>query len=349
MNMPSFAESFEVLCLQAADEGRGPILFGDCLDRARTHARPFLVGKNFPDTYLEFPLKGDPFLDVTFLLGELEPGTRIDSEAVSGVDSVLDWFAEVREKYPRVSVGFELDTKEQQLPPAAIHFQPRQHTDLVVPFFDALGEPERAKLYLDTCKRMPPTWQLSFFGLFRGRPNSPMRICGYLSTEEGERCAQDKNAVRDVFDHVGFSAYDDNMLEQVRLLMASAPVGLDFQFDVYPDGTLGDTFAIDAQFQVEQPQAVRASFADGVASRLIRLFEQWDIVDDRWKLAVDATFARSIPVVRDDGSLDKLAFTVMPQWTKARWRNAVLQPAKLYCLVRASLLEEAMEEKDDRP
>ncbi|MBQ9005934.1 MAG: hypothetical protein IJ092_06125 [Atopobiaceae bacterium] len=342
MREPSLADSFEVLCLQAADQGRGPVLFGDSLARARTLAKPFIVGELFPDVYLEFPLKGDPFLDVTVLYGQVKPGTRIDSEAAAGADVVFDWFSDVRKEHERVSFGFELDTHKEDLPPAAIHFQPRNLTELVEPFCRAIGEPERAKLYVNTCKRMPPEWQLSFFGLFRGRPDSPLRICGYLSKEEGERCAQDKSALVEVFDQVGFSDYDNEMLEQICRLMVSAPKGLDFQFDVYPDGTLGDTFAIDAQFQIERPQAVLESFSSGVASRVINLFEEWGITDDRWQRAVEATFARSIPVERDNGSIGKFAFTLMPQWTKARWRNTVLQPAKLYCLANACMLD-----KDD--
>ena len=76
-----------------------------------------------------------------------------------------------------------------------------------------------------------------------------------------------------------------------------------------------------------------------MASRVITLFEEWGITDDRWKLAVDATFARSIPIPLDDGSVRLLAFTLLPQWTKARWRDGVLQPAKLYCLAKAPYLD----------
>lgn len=335
----TFADSFEVLCLQVADEGRGPVLFGESLGRARTLVKPFLVGEEFPDIYLEFPLKGDPFLDVTVLYGQVTTGTRVASDAAGCANNVFDWFSDVRREHPDVSFGFELDTKEEELPPAAVHFQPRHHVELATTFCNLIGEPKRAELYVDTCRRMLPAWQLSFFGLFRGRPDSPLRVCGYLSKNESERCAHDRDALKAVFDQVGFAAYDNTMLEQVGRLMGSAPKGLDFQFDVYPDGTFGDTFAIDAQFQIEQPRAVHDSFSSGVASRVITLFEEWGITDDRWKLAVDATFARSIPIALDDGSVRLLAFTLMPQWTKARWRDGVLQPAKLYCLAKSTYLD----------
>lgn len=125
MRLLSHADAFEVLCLQAADEGRGDILYGSCLQRARKEGRAFMVGEEFPDVYLEFPLIGEPFLDITVLYGQLEEGTRVVSPVAAGTGATLDWFADVHRQHSDVSFGFELDVKEPQLPAAAIHFQPR--------------------------------------------------------------------------------------------------------------------------------------------------------------------------------------------------------------------------------
>lgn len=307
MKAPSFADAFEVLCLQAADEGRGPILFGDSLARARTAARPFLVGEEFPSVYLEFPLTGDPFLDVTLLYGSLEPGVRIDSEAAAGTGDVLDWFADISRSYESVSCGFELDTKESELPAAAIHFQPRRHMELVRPFCEIVDEPERADLYLGLAERIPKGWPLSFFGMFRGRPSSPLRVCGYLSPQENAACGEDATRLSKVFDAIGFDAYDEPMLAQARELMAASSLTTDFQFDIHADGRLGDTFALDIQFGIEQPHAVKASFDTGIAGTIMRLLERWDAADERWHLAADAAFARSIPVEREDGTIAPLS------------------------------------------
>ena len=46
-----------MLLLQAADEGRGPALFGESLGRAREAVLPFLVREHFPIVYLEHPLE----------------------------------------------------------------------------------------------------------------------------------------------------------------------------------------------------------------------------------------------------------------------------------------------------
>ena len=338
MKEPSFEDAFRVLLLQAADEGRGEVLFGESLGRMPQAACPFMVGETFPSVYLEFPLAGDPFLDVTVLYSKLAPGTRIDHPAAAGTEAMLDWFTGIDGGGLSMCCGFELDVKESELPAAAVHFQPRAHVEHVRPFCEAVGEPERAELYLDLASRMPEGWPLSFFGMFRGRPGSPLRVCGYLDEGEKHACADSPARLARVFDEVGFDAYDDAMLKDVSILMAAVPGSVDFQFDVFPDGSLGDTFAIDAQFGIEQPEAVCANFEDGAAGRAMRFLEQRGAADARWKLAPAAAFARAIPVEREDGSHGKFAFTLMPQWAKARWRSGALQPAKLYLLAHAGFI-----------
>ena len=338
MKTLSHENAYQVLLLQLGDEGRDKVLLGDSAARARVAALPFLVGEEFPNVYLEFPLIGDPFLDVTMLYSNLAPGTRVESEAAADTEALFDWFATIDAKEKNMSFGFELDTHEPELPRAAIHFQPRAHREFVEPFFRAVGEPERAHLYLDLAARMPAGWDLSFFGMFRGRKDSPLRVCGYLSGDSQDSCAADPKKLQEVFDEIGFTAYDDTMLAQASALMAVRKNNCDFQFDVYPDGSLGDIFAIDAQFQIEQPQAVRDSFDNGVASRLFGLLEKWGAADSRWRLAAGSAFARALPIELEDGSAARFSFALMPQWTKARWHNKVLQPSKLYCLANAKVL-----------
>lgn len=338
MTIPTLPQAFEVLCLQAADEGRGEELFGESFARARVVGQPFMVGTSFPDVYFEFPLAGEPFLDFTVLLHELEPGTRIDSPAASGTEAMLDWYATERANESSISCGYELDTKKSELAQAAVHFQPRTHIELVEPFCEVVGEQERAHLYLGLAERMPKGWPLSFFGLFRGRPGSPLRVCGYMDRAEKAACAADPSHLREALDAIGFTSYDPTMVAQVSTLLAATPGGVDFQFDLYDDGSLGNTFAIDAQFAIEQPELVRSSFADGPASQVMGLLEQWGIADERWHLGAQAAFARALPVEKDDGTTGRFAFTLMPQWVKARWTDATLQPSKLYMLGSSGLV-----------
>ena len=338
MRAPSITDGFEVLCLQAADEGRGPVLFGDCLERVRTVVPPFITGDHCPETYLEFPLMGDPFLDVTLLYGQQKEPLHIDSPLAAGTEEMLAWYQQESLRHESITCGFELDTKKPQVPAAAVHFQPRWHMELVEPFFAALGEPERAQLYLDLAARTPKGWELSFFGLFRGRPSSPMRVCGYLDNDVRKAMVEDPRYLAGIFDEVGFAAYDGALLEKASRLAAVVPGQIDFQFDVYPDGHLGDTFAFDLRFGLQRASVVREEFAHGRSARVMEVLQEWGIADERWKLGVDATMTRAIPVELEDGSLGRYAFSIMPMWVKARWSAGVLQPSKFYLQGSAGLL-----------
>ena len=44
MKAPSHADGIQVLLLQAAAGGRGPLLFGDSFERVRAALPPFVVG-----------------------------------------------------------------------------------------------------------------------------------------------------------------------------------------------------------------------------------------------------------------------------------------------------------------
>ena len=340
MKEPSFSDAFQVLVLQAADDGREKTLFGESAQRARNVVPPFLVGEKFPSTYLEFPLIGSPFMDVTLLYDSIAPGTRINSDAAAGTEAMLDWYASVEGADDNICCGFELDTKEESLPQAAVHFQPRKRKDLVEPFCAAVGEPAYADLYLNQNERMPQGWPLSFFGMFRGRPGTPLRVCGYLDSPEQGECAADTAHLAAAFDQMGFRAYDDAMLAQVSQAMGIAPDTVDFQLDVFPDGHLGNTFAIDVQFAIEQPHLVRENFQGGPVARVMQWAESLGAADERWKLAADIAFARAIPIEMDDGAVARYSFTIMPQWMKLRWRAGALQPSKLYLMGKAGVIDE---------
>ncbi len=339
MREPSFEDALRVLLLQAGDEGRSKVLFGESITRAADETAPFMIGDEFPNVYMECPLLGDPFLDITVLYSQLEPGMHVEHPAAAGTEGMLAWFSETCEDNSHLCCGYELDIKEPELPAAAIHFQPRLATEYVRPFCQAVGEPDRADLYLNMADRMPDGWPLQFFGMFRGRPGSPLRVCGYMDRDEQAVCAEDTKHLARAFDQIGFSSYEESMLAEVSCFLAAAPGTVDFQFDVFPDGSLSDIFAIDLQFEIEQPEAVQESFESGAASRIMHLYEEKGIADKRWQRIPEAAFARAVNMNKPDGTVGRYSFLLMPQWSKTRWRNCVLQPAKMYFFASAGFLE----------
>ena len=347
MRIPSNELACQALFLHTADEGRGKVLFGEDHTKTLDRVLPFVEGVPFPTLYLEFPLAGDPFLDVTALYGEIEPGTRFRSEAAAGTERMIDWFAQTAAQYDGLCFGFELDAGRDAAAPAAVHFQHLSRIGLAQEFCESLGEPAAGQLYTDLAARMPEGWPLAFFGLFRGRPGSPLRVCGYLDRDEKQRCAEDPSRLAEAFRQVGFRAYDDRMLRQAAALLAAAPGSADFQFDIFPDGTPGETFAIDACLGLKRSEVQKSSFTDGACAECMELLASWGAADDRWRPAAGTCLSRGMPVEDEAGRAKIYALTVCPKWVKARWRGTVLQKAKLYCEAKAGILRETEGEKTD--
>ena len=329
----TFNEAMQIILLHAAEDGRGKILFGDSLERVERILPPFLSGDVFPHVYLEFPLLGQPSLDVSVLYRRESGRLRVNAPAAAGTGGMLDWFAGASGNCPDICCGYELDTGLRSDPGmAAVHFQPRDHQKLVEPFCASLGEEAQGALYLSAAKRMPAGWPLSFFGIFRGRADSALRICGYLDREEQERCAGEPGRIRSVFRELDFPGYSDEMPEQVSLLLKAAQGhAVDFQFDLQRDGKLTGKFALDVGLNLSTPKKLHAAFTDGEHAKIRQLLEDWNITDSRWQTALDMCFAWKLPVEKADGSSGICRLLLLPAWIKVRWINGILQPAKMYC------------------
>ncbi len=166
-------------------------------------------------------------------------------------------------------------------------------------------------------------------GLFPGRAGTPMRIGGYLRPRVKEECAQDPAVLKSCFDKVGFTAYDGKMLSRCAELMGIVP-SVDFQFDIFPDGSLGDTFGLSLSFNEVLPREAHACMESGYGARLMGLLEAWGLADERWRLLADAAFAQHIGYEREDGSIGRLALCVLFNFAKVKFVGGVAAPAKFY-------------------
>ena len=330
MMIPSNELTCRTLFYHAASDGRAQALFGPDWEKTCDAVLPYTQGVAFPNLYLEFPLKVNPFLDVTALIHTADPGGPTCPEAVAEMAPVYDWVTKLHAEDRRICFGFELDAATAASGPAAVHFQHYEKLQLAQEFCERMGDPDAGKLYLDLAERMPAGWRPSFFGMFRGRPGSPLRVCGYLPREEVVRCAENPAYLETVFRRIGFSAYDEGMLRAVSAWFGTVR-GADYQIDVWPDGTLGEVFAIDGSAGSLREQEMKTSFDSGTFARMMTLLESWGAADSRWRLTADITLTRGLPAEDENGNSCLFAMLVQPDWVKARWRAAVLQNAKCYC------------------
>ncbi len=247
--------------------------------------------------------------------------------------------ADTQKIYPDVGFGFELDTEKTIVPPVAVHFEPRNNPLLATRFFELLGEKERLHLYDDMRKSLPKNWEPAYFGLFRERPEAPLRVCGYLQKDEVISCKEDPSRIKDIFDKVGFTAFDQTMISQITEVLRIEPAGFDYQFDIYPDGTMGKIFSIEIMLKERSEKSIRKSFEKGAALQILDLMRKYGLAEEKSRLLGEFTFERSVPVELKDGSLAPFHLGFRPKWFKIRWDNTKLVPAKCYFLLQAAFEE----------
>ena len=331
---PTQMEAFDALYAIAAANGRGPALFGTSIEQARQAYEKTLIANSYPSAYFEFPLLGQACFDLLAVHKRIKPGCKFAPGAGFGYQPMIDWFADACIENKALGCGIELDLSAGETEHAGVYLQQRERTDLVEPFLASIGERKRAQSYLDALERMPPGWPAAYVGLFPGRPGTPLRIGGYMSTDEHQRCAKDPAHLAARFDAIGFSAYDPYMLERCTEFMQLAP-SVDFQFDIFPDGSLSDTFGLSLSFNETKPRQAKECMESGYGAQVMEALERWGLADSRWHLIADAAFARHIPFVRDDGSEGRFALSVRFNYAKIKFSACTPKPAKFYLVLEA--------------
>lgn len=333
---------FDMLCIKAGESGRDRSLFGGCLTRAGELFRPFIAGISFPHIFLECPLSGDPYLDLTVLYGRLTEGTVVKSKYCEGCDELFRRYIRMKQDHPEVVFGFELDTSKEDPGMAAVHFDPRGKNFLVTPFCEAIGEDRYGELYLQTAEKLADTLPPSFFGMFRGREEAPLRVCGYLGKKEMNQITGGRDLLLSAFEAAGFSAYDDRMMDEIVNVFKIAPCETDYQLDIYPDGKAGDVFSIDLRLAERAAASVRESFASGAASEIMSYFTELGIADERTGMLSGMATSFAFPSLDETGEAAQYAMVLHPMWLKIRWKGARLCSAKCYSLMRAGFIRSTL-------
>lgn len=333
MEKPSQMVAFDALCQMAAGDGRGEALFGDSISLVRDAYERTLIGDGYPTAYLEFPLLGKPCLDILSVHSEVHRGERFAPGAGFGYQPMYDWFSGVC-NVGDVSCGIELDTSVGETERAGAYLQYRSHSELAEPFLDSVGEGARAASYRVVLDRMPDGWPPAYAGVFPGREGTPLRIGGYLGNAAQRAYAEDPSSLSRAFDQIGFTAYDEAMLERCSLFMGLAP-SVDFQFDIMPDGSLGDVFGLSLSFNETRPREARACMESGYGAAVCDTLQRWGLADDRWRLIADAAFAVHVPFERKDGTEGRFALCCLFNYAKVKFKAAVACPAKFYLRLTA--------------
>ena len=327
---------FNVLYSHAAGDGREAALFGDSIRFARPAAANSLIGKALPSFYLEFPLLGVPCFDLLTVYGEIKPGERFAPGGGYGYQPMFDWFSSLPSGHG-ASCGITMDTGSGETERAGIYLQQRRKTELIAPFLDSIGERGRLDSYIRVFEQIPAETAPAYIGLFPGRDGSPLRIGGYMEKSFLDAAAADPGKLALWFDRIGFTAYTKTMPDHCAELLSYAP-GADYQFDIYPDGTLGDTFGLSLSFNDVKPRMAAECMEKGYGKSVMTLLERWGLADERWKKIAGAAAGRRIRVEKEDGTPVSLAMIVRFNYAKVKFKAGVPVTAKFYFLLAASEL-----------
>ena len=139
---------------------------------------------------------------------------------------------------------------------------------------------------------------------------------------------------------MGFAAYDDDMLDRCAEFMKHAP-SADFQFDIMPDGSLGDTFGLSLSFNEARPRHARECMESGYGAEIMNLLQGWGLADERWKLIAGAAFARHIGFEKEDGTEGRFALAIRFNYAKVKFTACEPRPAKFYLTCLAGELTSA--------
>ena len=337
MKQPSPLEVFDLLYTLAARDGREEALFGSSAHLAYPVVEQALIGDVYPGIYLEFPLKGKPCFDLLLGYGEMPPGARFAPGAGFGYQRLFDWFSSLPEGHG-ASCGFSMDTGSGETQRPGVYLQYRGQEDLAASFLDAIGEGGRFSRYSAALRRLPEGMPASYIGLFPGREGTPLRIGGYMGKTLQNAAARDPGLLGDCFDQAGFRAYDGSMLEQCGEILALAP-SVDFQFDLFPDGALGDVFGLSLSFNAVRPRQAAEWMETGCGRDMMRLLEGWGLADDRWQLLPGTALSKGIPMEGPDGNKKLLGLAVRFNYAKVKFKAGAPVSAKFYLRLHAGLLE----------
>ncbi len=336
MNRPTPIEAFDILYNLCSRDGREAALFGNSIALVRPVVEKCLIGDSYPSFYVEFPLLGTPCFDVLTIHGRLTPNVQFASGCGFGYQSMYDWFSNLPEGHG-TGCAIEMDTGSGETEHAGVYFQYRKNTELIAPFLKSVGEEKRLSSYMELLKRMPEGMPPAYIGLFPGREGSPMRIGGYMNKGLLREIAERPALLGECFDSAGFKAYDESMLEYCREIFACAP-GIDFQFDIYQDGTLGDVFGLSFSFNDFLPRQAEECMRSGLGAEFMTLLEHRGLADDRWKMIAGAACGKGIPFERSDGSFGMFAMVIRFNYAKIKFNAGKAVSAKFYLLMQADLL-----------
>ena len=301
-------------------------LFGNCAPLAHEAFSRCVMGDEFPLIWFEVPLGGEPRFDlhVAYSRKTLREGLEFAPAVSAGYEPIFRWYAQ--EEKGGNGLAFAFDVSEGRIDAPAIHVNVNNAPLADIGrFFELAADDAAPDAFRGFAERLPQDWRVWYAGVHPGRPGSHLRVDCFVDGARKQAYALDPTLLERNLQSCGFTAVSPTLLELAQLIL-DAPFGLELQFDVQRDGSVGSTMGLSASFSAGTAGRAGALFEDGgPAAAFMEHIKGLGLADDRWRLIPKASFAKLVNV---DGA--PLALVCAPTFVKLRVRNGLPLDAKLY-------------------
>ena len=301
-------------------------LFGTNAPLAQEAFRRALAGASMPTVWFEVPLSGPPRFDLHVAHGnaDIHEHAPFSPDAMDGHGELLNWYA----SQPREGDGLALayDVGDGRIEAPAVHANVNAAKVFDAEgFFVHVGRPEAAELYRDFARRLPESWHIWYFGVHPGRPGAPIRVDCFVDKSAKRAYATEPARFEEDLQQAGF-AVEGSTARCVGAEVAMSPFGMELQFDILPDGALGQTMGVSAQFPLSAANTARLLWEPtGGAARLMEFSVRSHVADTRWRCIRDTMFSTAV----QNGSTLQALYCV-PVFAKFRVRADRFLDAKVY-------------------
>ena len=301
-------------------------LFGTNAPLAQEAFRRATEGTSMPTVWFEVPLSGPPRFDLHVAYGNADIHERAPfaSGAADEHGELLNWFA----SQPREGGGLALayDVGDGRIEAPAVHANVNAaKTFDAEGFFVHVGRPDATALYHGFASRLPQGWHIWYFGVHPGRPGAPVRVDCFVDKSVKRAYAAKPAKLEEDLQGVGF-AVEGSTARCVGAEVAASPFGMELQFDILSNETLGQTMSVSAQLPFSVASAVRPLWEPaGEAAQLMEFAVSSHAADARWQRIRDTVFSTA---VQDGNTLQ--ALYCVPVFAKFRVRANKLLDTKIY-------------------
>lgn len=320
-----------------ASDGREGLLFGSDYRQLCIKAiQRTLTGQALFGLFSEFPLVGDPFLDLS-AYGVSSPDLDDRPSDPVAFDSGDGFGYQPLFEYCRLrshdSLGFEFDlSKGEPLRPHAVLFPPDnllQDEVFLGETLRLMGQGDRTPALLDKLRSAPEGWRFAYYGGYNGRPDAPLRIVFRLRGPQVFRYRDNPEALLADLAGFGYPAAGSHMLPALRILLDHTD-NCKLSLDLMQDGCFGPTVGCEyGMARRTRTDFLPRGFMEGENAAFLQALEDAGHIDGRWRHAVQSAFA-VLSELPEDGVTRRYEQRHGVHTVKLRWRDAAMLPPKMY-------------------